>query len=116
MRSRHGRIRPQPGRTCPLTAREQCHHRSPPRRTIALQRGVVTRSLSAGPESQTDARHGVNETLTLSVVTKLLTQPVNRDADHVARGSVVETPNVLRDDRGRDDRVTVAHEVLEQAE
>ena len=58
----------------------------------------------------------MDETLTLAVIAQLPTQAMHGDADDVARWSVVEAPDVLRNCRGGRDRVAVPHEVLEQAE
>src|SRR5688500_16588020 len=82
-------------------------------RVTACRRYVTVMSPVAGAGPR---RGPVDETLLIAVVAELPTQPVHGHADDVARGRVVEAPDVLRDRRGRHDGPAVAHQVLKQAE
>src|SRR6185503_15796510 len=85
-------------------------------RNIRVTATRVTRSLRAALQAEAHPRNGADEPLSRAVVAELPTETVRGDAHHLARGLVVEAPDVLRDRACRNDRVAPAHEVLEETE
>src|SRR2546430_8669901 len=87
-----------------------------PRRDNRVTRSASSRVWSVRAELQADARDGLDESRVRAVVTELATKPMDGHTDGVAGWRVVVAPDVLRERGRRNDRVDVAHEVLEQPE
>src|SRR6266852_2941594 len=68
------------------------------------------------PQDHADARNGVKQSRRGPVLFEFSSQPVDHDAEFLARWSVVMSPHLSEDRRRGHDRARAVHQVVEQPE